>query len=1080
MLFVMKNLVKYSFISLIILQSALYAEHHLLRFDRISISEGLSHSSVNTIMQDKTGFMWFGTYEGLNRYDGFRFKVYRHDPQDEQSLSHDFVNILYEDSHGRLWVGTEGGLSLYNPDKENFTNYVHDPLDSTTLSYNSPHYILEDAKGFLWISTQGGGLNRFDPKTGTFKRFLHDPYDSTSITSNQLSVIHIVSKDTMLIATIGRGIQYFDMKREIFKRIRFNPEKMGTVSDAIVTDFIVHPNQTIWICTQTGLVKYNRLSEEVTIFQNSNSPSSLSDNNIKELYRDSKGTMWIGTYTGGVNIFDPLSGEFVAYQSSRDHPQSIGSNTIYDMYEDRSGILWLSTWGAGLSKYDPEKAKFPHFKHIPGEENTISGSNVISIQEDRHKNLWIGTRNNGLNRIDHRTGRIQHFRHKHNRKNGPSSNTIYEVYMDSKGIIWVGTDTGLNRYNPQDKTFTWYLNDPNDPTSCDGRGIFTIYEDSHGSYWLGGWEIGLDRFDPRTGVFTHFTNNPADSTSIPNNVIWTTFEDSHGIFWVGTRGGLAMFNRKKCCAHNFYGNPTDPKALFSDDIGSILETSDGELWISTHGGGISRFNRADSTFSTWTTSHGLCNNVVYGILEDDRGNLWMSTNRGLSCFNRKLKSFTNYDVSDGLQSNEFNLGAFYKRENGEMLFGGINGYNQFFPHTIDRNQTIPPVVFTDFLLYNEILQPGDTVNNHVPLTNSIVGLDTLKLSYMDDFFSIQFAALLFSAPGQHQYQYTLKGFDKNWIHTNTHRPYATYTNLDPGAYTFKVRASNHDGEWNDKSTQLRIVITTPWWKAWWFHTLVVLGVIAIIAFISSLQFKIRTNKLRAEKESALRQTASLKADQANMQAKYEANQHEAVKKQYNLTLRLNEKLAKEIESRKAAEMALQKANKQLEELAAIDSVTGISNRRIFEETLIKDWRRMQREQKVLTLVLADIDHFKRYNDTYGHQAGDTCLHKIATILDKAMARSTDLAARFGGEEFALILPGTSIQNTASIINKIRNKVTEANMEHSSSLTEDHVTLSFGISSCIPANSDGWVDLIKSADEALYEAKKNGRNQYVIK
>ncbi|MCX5752688.1 MAG: SpoIIE family protein phosphatase, partial [Candidatus Krumholzibacteria bacterium] len=534
--------------------------------------------------------------------------------------------------------------------------------------------------------------------------------------------------------------------------------------------------------------------------------------------------------------FDRKTGTFSAYRNDPYDPLSLSYNEIYSLCEDRSGVLWIGTWGGGISTFNTKKKEFTHYKRVSNNPNSLSHEFVWSFYEDEEGILWIGTHGGGLDRLDRRKNEFSHYRHDPGDPTSLSNDIVRVIAADRSGILWLGTNGGgINRFDSKAGRFRAYQNDPNDPNSLSHDEIRCIYVDRTGLLWIGTNGGGMNSFDPGTERFVRYRNDPSDPNSLSNDFVRNIYQDSSGVYWIGTQGGgLNRFDRTSGTFRRYNEVPADSGSISSDFIMSIYESRAGDVWIGTWGGGLDRFDRTRGTFRRYTEQNGLASNAIYGTLEDEEGNLWLSSNNGLSRFNPKTETFKNYTVQDGLQSKEFNAGAYFKSRSGEMFFGGINGFNAFFPGKIRDNPYIPPIVITSFT----------KLNREVKLDVPASELRTIRLSYRDYVFSFEFAALDFTAPGKNLYAYKMEGLDRDWVYTNSAKRFANYTTLRPGKYVFRVKGSNNDGVWNEAGTAVAITITPPFWGTWWFRSL---GIV-IAATLAFLWYKRRRTSIFFEAE----------------------------------------------------------------------------------------------------------------------------------------------------------------------------------------------------------------------------------------
>jgi DNA-binding NtrC family response regulator/ligand-binding sensor domain-containing protein len=820
------------------------ASHHSFEFEQISIEQGLSQSIVQDILQDQQGFLWFCTEDGLNIYDGYQYKVISHQPENPNSLSHNYVLCIHQDQEGIFWIGTfHGGLNRYDPYTGKFTRFRFDNTDESSLSNDIVRAIHEDNSGNLWIGTENG-LNKFNKTSGTFIRYLHNPSNPTSISHNSIKCIYEDKAGNLWIGTEGGGLnRMISQDPPIFFSYQHNSRQPGSLSHNIVRALFEDSTGTLWIGTYGGGISYLNLNE-----LNGNGPqeppafnylqnqkgniNSLSSDLIIAINSDRKGNLWVGTDGGGLNQLslyereNQTSFQIKRFLNDPINPFSLSDNHVLKIFEDSAGILWFGTYGGGLSKYNPRRQQFNHVTADSRNPNSLSHKVVWNflLEEDREKEiLWVGTHGGGLNRFDSNTRQWMHFLPDKKNKSSIPHNVIRKIYKDREGTIWLGTGGGgICRMDDRSGKFTSFQNNPEDPSSLNHNDIRDIFQDSHGNLWIGTYGGGLDKYDSVTGAFRHFTSDPGDSGTISSNYVRVIHEDRKGRFWIGTQGGgLNCFDRESGVFQHFLSDPHNPNTISNDYIFSIYEDSDGILWIGTWGGGLNRFDPDSKTFSYITEKDGLADDEIYGILQDESGYLWLSSNNGITVYDPTSGYCKNYGVLDGLQSKEFNGGAYYKSKDGRMFLGGINGFNTFYPKDIVDNSHLPPIVITDFLKFNtSVLKDQPTFN-----------LDEVHLSYRDYFFQFEFAALDYAAPEQNQYAYKMEGLDDDWIYTNAQKRFASYTTLPSGKYTFRVRGSNNHGVWNDAGPAISLIIAPPFWQTWWFRMLGIIVLVSISFYI---------------------------------------------------------------------------------------------------------------------------------------------------------------------------------------------------------------------------------------------------------
>ncbi len=792
-----------------------------LRFDHIGLAAGLSQSSVHAILQDRLGFIWFGTEDGLNRYDGNDFKIFRPDPYIEGSISDRWITSIIEDRQGYLWIGTRlGGLNRYDSKNGKFQSYRHEPDNPNSITSNRINTILEDSQGFLWIGTDNG-LNRFNPQTNTFTHFYNIPGIQTSLSNNHISALYEDSQGTLWIGTGTGGLNQLIADNFTFKRFVYNVKNPSSLSSNTVNDITEDHRGNLWIATPTGL---NRMSPFANYFirytHNESEPNSLIDNNVLKLLVDKSGALWVGT-ENGLERHEPQNRRFVHYQHNPGNAESLRSNIILSLYEDRGGVFWVGTFGSGVDKHNRGQNKFAYYQHSSDDPNSLSSNFISAITVQRSGMIWVGTYGGGLNSYD---PRLKQFTRYSSESSGLLSNIITSLFIDSNGILWIGTNRGLSRQDPENQEFIHYTgstqdpyqNEPIDPQTITPGSVTAIYEDVANNLWVGTTN-GLNKFNPETDTFTHILSSPKQVNSLTSNSITSIFQDSHGNLWVGTSdNGLNRIDPESGYIIHYLYNPQITGSLSHSSVTSVFEDSRGILWVATAGGGLNRYHAQKDNFTYYTVKHGLPNNVIYGIVEDDNSNLWLSTNYGLSRFNPVSGPFRNYTVEDGLQSNEFSRNSFAKSPDGRLIFGGVNGLNIFYPEDVKDNNYAPPVVFTAFE------QNGVQISD----TSQTEYIQDITLAWPNNSFRFEFTTLSYAKPSSIQYAYMLENFDDDWNYIGTQRE-GRYTNLPGGTYILHIKGTNADEVWSENSQGVRITVVPPFWNTWPFRVLVVLTVLGI-------------------------------------------------------------------------------------------------------------------------------------------------------------------------------------------------------------------------------------------------------------
>jgi signal transduction histidine kinase/streptogramin lyase len=538
---------------------------------------------------------------------------------------------------------------------------------------------------------------------------------------------------------------------------------------------------------------------------------------ITAIFEDSQGRLWVGG-SSGLHLMARENSSFTRYQHDPNDRYSLSSGTVLAIHEDRSGVIWFGTTGGGLSKYIQANERFALYQRRPGAQNSLSDDVVNALYEDRQSSVWVGTMDGGLNQLDLQNGTVTVYENNPSDSSSLGNNDVRAVYEDQEGTLWVGTyGAGINRFDRAARRFTRFHYDQHDPRSLSDDRVMAIYEDRRGNLWVGTRSGGLNLMTNRqVGQFIHFQHDPDNPASLSGDFVRVIYEDSHGKLWIGTYTGISVLDLDTKRFTHYHNDPNDANSLSNDRVLSFYESADGVMWVGTLMGGLNRFDRATQTFQHYTEKQGLPNDAVHGILGDAQGNLWLSTNLGLSRFNPASASFHNYDIRDGLQSNEFNAGAYFQRSQNRLYFGGVQGITVFDPADVVDNPTVPPVVITAFKKFNQVER------------TDLEASEDITLSYQDNFISFEFAALDFSTPEKNQYAYMLEGFNKDWVYSGTLRN-ASYTNLKGGEYTFRVKGSNKDGVWNESGTAVSIVVVPPLWERWWFIGSLALGIVGSIA-----------------------------------------------------------------------------------------------------------------------------------------------------------------------------------------------------------------------------------------------------------
>ena len=832
-----------------------------IRFEKVTLEDGFSQSVVNVILQYRKGFLWFGTDDGLNRYDGYTFTVYRPDVNAPSSLKDRTITALAEDTNGILWVGTrQGGLSSFDPATGIFTNYVHIEGDDTTIASDQINSLSPDESG-LWIGTDNG-LDYLDFATNTFTHFRAGENDSETnkLSSNNIRTLFRDSKGQLWIGTGNAGVNIYDPVNKTFNNFKYNKQNKSSLSHNRVLSIAEDKNGNMWIGTANGLNQYIPDRDVFRRFENSGSkPDSLAGNIVNSIMVDQAGGVWIGT-NRGLDRFDPINLPFVHHQNQPGVPKSLSNNQVLSVYEDASGVIWVGTFGGGLNKYNRQQDRFAYFNHNPNEENGLNSNFIMALLAEKNGYLWIGTLDSGLNRFDPTTENFVHYENNPTDPSSLSSNFVHSLYIDSENVLWVGTGRALDRFDRRTRTFKHYAPPRVNILESSNFSVSAIYEDSKNRLWIGSNQ-GLMLFDRETESFSEFSlHDPANPQGVYS--VTAILEDVNNTLWIGTyEGGLKSIDLENENVTHYWNDPGNSSSLGNNFVLTLYQDTRGILWVGTHGGGLGRFDPATETFKNFTELEGLPSNVVYGILEDDQGNLWISTNYGLSRFNPMQETFRNFTASDGLQANEFNQNAYTMDGRGRMYFGGINGMNIFKPEAINDNPYLPKISLTTLTLGGSPLGEGQMPEY----------LQEITLQWPNDSFEFEFAAFTYEQPAKNQYSYMLEGFDPDWIELGTRRN-GRYTNLPGGTYTLRLRGSNSDGMWNETSDTIKVVVVPPFWETWWFSGMLVLLFGVTVA--GGLRWRVKnieSRNLELERLVSLR-TADLEKRNSEIEALYMADE----------------------------------------------------------------------------------------------------------------------------------------------------------------------------------------------------------------
>lgn len=809
----------------------LLAQGTQYRFSRIDIRNGLSNNQISSILRDDKGFMWFGTSSGLNRYDGYKFKVFKHIISDSTSISNDIISKCWEGPDNKLWVQARDHINFFDKATESFSRDERSYFNKIGLPDAALDDIKKDKTGQYWFVHTNAGLFKYNTKTEKSIRFTHIDNDETTLCDNNVTGFAENSQGDFWIVHGNGMMEKMDGKtNKIVYRNALLVPFFSTNSDFQI--FIDAQNE-LWCYVTTvpnGLFRFDPTQNKLTHINKQSSPQ-LNNDIVNGVTQDSDGLIWICTDHGGVNLYNKNNNTIRYLLNSEDDDKTIAQNAITTVYRDGSGIIWAGTYKQGVSYYRQNIIKFPSYRHQPSNPTSLSYDDVNRFVEDAKGNIWIGTNGGGLIYFNRQNNQFTKYTHSNSNSNTIGNDVIVSLWIDHEQKLWIGSYFGgLDCFDG--KNFTHYKHNDANPSSISDDRIWEIYEDSKQRLWIGTLGNGIDLFDRNTKAFTHYNRSGG---YIQSNYIAAIMEDKAGNLWFGTDAGIDIMDGKTSkfvhLSHNDNGT-----SLSNNFVMTLLQDSRGMTWAGTSEG-VTIFDTDRKVVKILRVSDGLPDNNILNILEDGNHNVWLSTRNGIckiSVSGNKPKEyvyrFQNFDEQDGLQGREFNENAALKTRKGELMFGGANGFNLFDPLNIQTNKTVPAIAFTDFLLFNKTIGVGEKVGKHIVLDKSIIETNEIILKHNENVFSIEFAALSYSNTEKSQYMYMLEGFDKEWTTTDGKNRKATYTNLSPGTYTFKVKASNDDGVWNEKGITMTIKVLPPFWKTPLAYLLYLLAIAGILYF----------------------------------------------------------------------------------------------------------------------------------------------------------------------------------------------------------------------------------------------------------
>jgi signal transduction histidine kinase/ligand-binding sensor domain-containing protein/CheY-like chemotaxis protein len=954
-----------------------------LIFNKVFYNDQNSFGIVEVIFQDRSGFIWFGSKDGLFRYDGIEYRSYYFDRKNNTSISNNILCDIFGDSEGIMWIATENGLNRYNKEKDNFIRYFGNINDSSSLSTSLIRKIAEDKNGNLLLATQNGGLCMLNKKTNRFTRYLENSVAKRRILSNNLRTVYVDNEGIIWIGTVDKGVNYIlpDGKINSFLPGKNDGKHLYGEDIRCITE---GPDGKMWFGTQgKGISCYDKKSHSFTYYaHDATNSNSLASNVIYVLFVDSRHNLWACTEDGGLNLFLPDMNGFRQFRNSVNDPTSISSDIVRTIIEDNAGNYWIGNFNAPVNYVDMHRKKFTTLHSELNCNKCFNYKQIVSFLVDSYKKIWIGADGGGLNCVDLATGKNETFSHNPADKNSIGSNKPLSLAEDGEGNIWIGFfDRGLGCYVRKTKSFINFFPDGTNKTPR-GKRIWHLMIDNN-KLWVA-TEKGIDILDLQTKTFTYLPIGKEDQKGTNVGDCWYLYKDSKGRILIGTIYGLNVYYPGSKRFEYFEPDLKNPNSISDKWILNIFEDSKHRIWIGTNGGGLNLWKEPENIFHCFTSNDGLAGNVINGILEDDLGYLWISTNHGLTKFNYDSLSFVTYDIKDGLQDNRFSIGVASKDKNGKMYFGGINGLTSFYPGEIKENSFVPPVILTSFQLFNKDV---DINNPKSPVHESMQTQKEINLSASQSVFTIKFAALNYTQSEENKYKYKLDNLEDQWNSVG-HQHSATYTYLAPGKYKFRVIASNNDNVWNSKGASIDIIVHPPFYKTWWFFSSEIILFLLIIYSI----YILRINEIRKRNKNL----AELVADRTHqLEDRNEeiSLQRDIATTQRDKIITQNEEL--EMHRNKLSELVEVRTKELLEAKQKAEESDKLKT--AFLENISHEIRTPL--NAILGFInLLDDDNENRENDKYYYriinESGRSLLRLIEDIIDFSRLQTGELKASY--------------------------------------------------------------------------------------
>lgn len=952
-------------------------------FEWIDRSAGLSNLSVSSIIQDRDGFIWFGTQGGLNRYDGRSFLTYTNDPYDSSGLIHNLIQTMYYDDEAHvIWIGTYQGLARFDIATNTFKNYT---MEEHGLSNSVVVAIEKDKNGDIWAGTLDG-LNRIDVQTNTLTKYPLSGKVVRDLLCDSNGRLWIGSYD---------GLMYYDEQEDVVKASGF---KLPSPSVMVVNEFdsgIL--SLGLW---DGGIIKINL---ETLQIEN----KTFTDNRVYSYVRTTDGTEWIGTWGGG--LFAITKENEVFHYTGQDGSNQLSHPIVYSMLQDHTGVFWIGTNGGGINKVNPLKRNYVTLRHIPDDQDSLSAGKINAIEMDKKGNLWIAVYNEGLNRVSSTEGHITKFKADQEVEGALKNSNVVSILKSKSGDLLYGAGNIIYRFSDSRNQFIPEIVFESEVI------VYAMENGANDDLWIGTYGNGLFHYDLSSGEKTQYHVEGKDHYYLSDNLVYDILLDTSNRLWVTTNNGLNLKEKEKESFRIFKSVAGNLTQLATNTIRVVFQDHSSQVWVGSVGGGLSKYNE-DGTFTTYLEKEGMPSNVVLGILEGSDHRIWASTHNGLAIITPETGEIFTLTPDDGIGGYEFNSGH-YVDENGMMYFGGIHGITTI-PGSIQADAlSIPKVYITRVDVFQKPFMDQKVYYNG----------ETLNFKQDETFLSFNFVALDYDSPEKTRFTYRLIGFDQDWINAGTSN-YITYSKLPDGNYTLEVYAETARGI-RSEVEKLYFKIQAPWYRSWIAYSVYIFLICMLIAAVY---------KIREGKQMQLRNT-----ELAIINAK------------------------------------LEEANNQLEKLSTKDPLTGVFNRRYLSVRLDEELHLAIRSQIQITLIMLDLDNFKNINDVYGHLTGDNYLQAVGNVLQKSLPRSTDFVVRFGGDEFLIVLFDTALEGAMVVAEQINKNIENIVLKEDDKTLDIQTTCSMGVVSLIPDKNTTTEEITKLADDALYEAKNQGKNKVVF-